>query len=77
MEELYDHDIDENEWENIAYKPDNKKLIIQQRGLLQQQVPDLTWKTSVPLGYKLLENGSIQKLDFVPIENLKLLKWWL
>jgi len=77
LEEFYDHDIDKNEWENIAYKPDNKNLIIQQRGFLQQQVPNLTWKTSVPIGYKLLENGSIQKLDFVPIENLKQLRWWL
>jgi len=77
LEELYDHDEDENEWNNIAYKPGNKKVLMQQRELLLQQVPNLSWGPSVPGGYKLLEDGSIQKLDFIPLEFLKQVRWWL
>ncbi|MBK7438326.1 MAG: hypothetical protein IPI77_16380 [Saprospiraceae bacterium] len=77
LEELYDHDIDKNEWNNIAYKPGNNKLIIDQRGLLLQQVPNLTWSNNVPKGYKLLEDGTIQKLNYIPLEYLKQIKWWL
>lgn len=77
LEELYDHAVDENEWDNIAYKPDHKKLILELRGLLLKQVPNLTWSTNVPKGYKLQEDGTIQKLNYIPIENLKQIKWWL
>lgn len=77
LEELYDHDVDENEWNNIAYKAGNKKLITEMRKQLLQLVPHLTWKNTVPKGYKISEDGTIQKIDFVPLENLKQLKWWL
>jgi arylsulfatase A-like enzyme len=77
LEELYDHDIDENEWNNVAYKKGNQQLVKELRGLLKQQVPHLTWRSTLPEGYKLLEDGTIQKTDFVPLENLKHLKWWL
>lgn len=77
LEELYDHEVDENEWDNIAYKPMNQKIIEQHRVLLSGQVPNLSWKTKVPLGYTISADGTIQKSDFVPIEKLKQLKWWL
>ncbi|MEO5999162.1 MAG: sulfatase [Chitinophagaceae bacterium] len=77
LEELYDHEVDKNEWDNIAYKPGNKKLIAHLRGLLLQQVPNITWSTNGPKGYKILEDGTIQKLNYIPIEYLKQTKWWL
>ena len=77
LEELYDHDVDTNEWNNIAYIPGNRKLIVHQRELLLQQVPNIAWSTNVPAGYKLLEDGNIQKLNYIPIEFLKQIKWWL
>ncbi|HSF89763.1 MAG TPA: hypothetical protein VLA46_10120, partial [Saprospiraceae bacterium] len=77
LEELYDHDIDENEWDNIAYKPANRNLIADLRGQLLKQVPNLTWSTTVPKGYKLLDDGTIQKLNYVPLEDFKQTKWGL
>lgn len=76
LEELYDHEVDKNEWDNIAYIPGNKELIVKLRDLLLQQVPNLTWTANVPKGYKLLNGGTIQKLDYIPIENLKQTKWY-
>jgi choline-sulfatase len=77
LEELYDHDTDQHEWNNIAYKPASRKLVEDLRGLMLKQVPDLTWSSNVPKGYKVLEDGTIEKLNYVPLENLKQLKWGL
>ena len=77
LEELYDHQVDDNEWDNIAYKASNHQLIIELRAELLLQVPNLTWSTNVPKGYKLLENGTIQKLNYIPLEGLKNVKWGL
>ena len=77
LEELYDHQVDDNEWDNIAYKASNHQLIIELRTQLLLQVPNLTWSTNVPKGYKLLENGTIQKLNYIPLEGLKNGKWGL
>lgn len=77
LEELYDHDADENEWENIAYMPKNKKITEQHREFLSNQVPNLSWSNKVPIGYTVSEEGIIQKSDFLPLSDLKQLKWWL
>jgi arylsulfatase A-like enzyme len=77
LEELYDHQVDDNEWDNIAYKASNQKLIMELRAELLLQVPNLTWSKNVPKGYKLLENGTIQKLNYIPLEGLKNGKWGL
>jgi hypothetical protein len=47
------------------------------RAELLLQVPNLTWSKNVPKGYKLLENGTIQKLNYIPLEGLKNEKWGL
>ncbi len=77
LEELYDHELDDNEWDNIAYKPGNKKLIGELRGMMLKQVPNLTWSTNVPKGYRLGADGTIQKEGYVPLEHLKQKKWGL
>jgi arylsulfatase A-like enzyme len=77
LEELYDHQVDDNEWDNVAYKASNQKLIMELRAELLLQVPNLTWSKNVPKGYKLLENGTIQKLNYIPLEGLKNGKWGL
>lgn len=77
LEELYDHNADKNEWNNIAYKPASKNIIREHRKLLSEQVPNLTWQGTVPKGYKLFKDGSIKKLDYITIENLKDMRWGL
>jgi len=77
LEELYDHQVDDNEWDNVAYKASNHQLIIELRAELLLKVPNLTWSANVPKGYKLLENGTIQKLNYIPLEGLKNGKWGL
>jgi Domain of unknown function (DUF4976) len=77
LEELYDHDTDRNEWNNIAYKPANRKLIEDLRAEMLKQIPNLTWSRDMPKGYRLLDDGTIEKLNYVPLENLKQLRWGL
>lgn len=77
LEELYDHDLDEHEWNNIAYQPVNRELITRLRAQLREQVPNLTWSEKSPSGYEVLEDGTIRKTDYVPLEKLKQIKWGL
>jgi arylsulfatase A-like enzyme len=77
LEELYDHLQDPDEWENIAYQSDRAPLVRNMRNLLSIQVPNLTWNNTIPSGYQLLENGSVRKLNYIPIHLLKHPKWWL
>lgn len=64
LEELYDHETDPNEWYNIAYKKENIKIIIKHREVLLEMLPDLTWDSEVPNGYKIGLNGDISMLGF-------------
>lgn len=75
LEELYDHTVDENEWNNIAYKPASKKIIEEYRKLLSEQVPNLTWPGGAPKGYTLSADGTIQKQDYLKIEELTDQRW--
>jgi arylsulfatase A-like enzyme len=77
LEELYDHEIDQHEWDNIAYRPVNRDLVARLRAQLREQVPHLTWSEKWPQGYEVLEDGTIRKTDYVPLENLKQKKWGL
>jgi arylsulfatase A-like enzyme len=65
FEELYDHQQDPNEWENIAYKKDNTKIINDHRKVLQEMLPTLTWSSEPPPGYTIDSNGNVKKDNFV------------
>ena len=77
LEELYDHDLDKNEWSNIAYKSSSKSIIQEHRKLMAQQVPGLSWKGGAPKGYTVFSDGSIKKQNYVKIEDLKETRWGL
>ena len=61
LEELYDHQTDPNEWNNIAYQETNKKIIMEHRSVLSGMLPQLSWKASSPHGYTIDANGNIHK----------------
>ena len=64
LEELYDHETDPNEWDNIAYKSGNKNIIADHRKVLLEMLPELTWKEGAPEGYSIDEEGNVKKDDF-------------
>ncbi len=66
FEELYDHDTDPAEWNNIAYKKKNKPIIEEHRKYLLEMLPKLTWKSSNPEGYTIDKEGNVRKTDYVP-----------
>ena len=75
FEELYDHDLDKNEWTNIAYKASSKSIIAEHRKYMQQQVPGLTWKEGGPKGYTVNADGSVKKNNYIKIQDLKETRW--
>ncbi len=76
LEELYDLKRDKHEWDNIAYQPNQKSVIKEHRKYLLNRVPDLEWTNTIPSGYKLLDNGRIRRIDFVPMDELEYKNEW-
>jgi arylsulfatase A-like enzyme len=68
LEELYDLKVDPNEWENIAYKAENRNTIDMHRKTLKEMLPDLSWNENAPEGYEVDSEGNIRKLDFSPLQ---------
>jgi hypothetical protein len=64
LEELYDHENDPHEWDNVAYKVINKQIIRDHRQVLEAILPDLTW-TDDPKGYSIDRDGNVRKIGFV------------
>lgn len=77
FEELYDHDKDKNEWDNIAYKPSSKNIILEHRKLMEKQVPGIKWTGKAPKGYTISQDGSVKKNNYIKIEDLKETRWGL
>ncbi|TZF86479.1 sulfatase (plasmid) [Pedobacter sp. BS3] len=71
LEELYDHQTDDAEWDNIAYKASSKKIIAKLRAYMLEQVPSLKWTGKIPEGYHVLTDGSIKKTDFITLDKLQ------
>lgn len=69
LEELYDHRTDPHEWENIAYREENRAIVERHRQLLQDLIPGLSWDDTVPDGFEVEEDGTIRKVGFVPTEK--------
>ena len=65
LEELYDHKTDPNEWNNTAYKRENKKVIADHRNVLLQLLPQLLWKEGNPDGYLIDNDGNVRNANFV------------
>ncbi len=61
FEELYDHQNDQNEWDNIAYKKENKNIIDLHRKALKDLLPDMTWSENEPIGFSIDQDGNIRK----------------
>ena len=61
LEELYDHERDPNEWNNIAYRKENEAIIEDHRKVLLQMLPNLSWEDGEPLGYSVDSNGRVRK----------------
>lgn len=64
LEELYDHETDPNEWNNIAYKKANKKIIKAHRQTLLKMLPELLWEEGHPNGYTVDSKGNVHKDNF-------------
>jgi arylsulfatase A-like enzyme len=64
LEELYDHNNDPNEWDNIAYKKENKSIIDEHRKVLLDMLPQLTWREGPPDGYSIDVDGSVSSDNF-------------
>jgi hypothetical protein len=77
LEELYDHQVDPNEWNNIAYKGSSKMIIKEQRKLMLERVPGLSWTDAAPKGYIVSKDGSVKKQGYIKIADLKNMKWGL
>lgn len=75
FEELYDHDTDKNEWNNIAYKAGSKKIILEHRKYMLEKVPGLTWKEGKPKGYTIQPDGTVRKDNYIKIQDLKETRW--
>ena len=76
LEELYDLNNDPNEWNNIAYQTTSVKTRTEHRKILSIKVPNLAWTDTVPSGYEIVNNGTIRKIGFVPMENLEYKNEW-
>lgn len=75
FEELYDHDLDKNEWTNIAYKASSKKIIAEHRKYMLEQVQGIIWKEGGPVGYTVNADGSVKKNNYIKIKDLKETRW--
>jgi len=71
LEELYDHRIDPEEWDNVAYRKENEEIKEEHRSVLLAMLPELTWNEEVPVGYNIDASGLIRKVDYVPLEDVQ------
>lgn len=71
LEELYDHDIDDNEWDNIAYKASSKQIVEDHRKLLVEQVTHLKWPGGEPNGYSISKEGLVRKDNYPYLKSIK------
>ena len=64
LEELYDHENDQNEWNNIAYKEGNTQVIDDHRKALLDMLPQMLWKEGQPEGYTIDKDGNVKMNNF-------------
>jgi arylsulfatase A-like enzyme len=73
LEELYDHQIDPNEFDNIAYNKDYAEIIDSFRKELMERVDSLSMEKimELPEGY-IIKDGKVENTKFTTIEDLPL-----
>ncbi len=76
LEELYDHNTDDNEWDNIAYRPSSKDIILKHRKLMLEQVPGLEWSNGNPKGYQVSADGHVKKENYVRLKDISATTKW-
>ena len=64
LEELYDHERDPNEWDNIAYEATNRQIVEDHREVLRELLPDITWAEGSPQGYSVDSAGRLTKNNY-------------
>jgi arylsulfatase A-like enzyme len=64
LEELYDHQRDPNEWDNIAYREGNQTIIEEHRKVLLDMLPELTWREGPPDGYTVDAAGNVRNNSY-------------
>jgi arylsulfatase A-like enzyme len=64
LEELYDHETDPNEWDNIAYKEGNAQVVKEHRKVLLELLPQMVWEEGTPVGYSIDAEGNVKKDNF-------------
>lgn len=69
LEELYDHRTDPNEYDNIAYRKENRPILSRHRQVLLELIPDLKWSGSAPEGYRI-RNWQIKNINYRPITEI-------
>ena len=72
LEELYDHENDPKEWDNIAYKKGNKRIIDEHRKVLLDMLPQLTWRAGPPDGYSIDTYGNVHVCQLISISCCRL-----
>jgi arylsulfatase A-like enzyme len=71
LEELYDHQTDPNEWDNVAYKEKYADVVEQHRQYVLKMIPDLTWKKGGPEGYSVSADGAVRNTKFMRMSDVR------
>ena len=70
LEELYDHQVDPEEWNNVAYHGENKQIKEEHRKVLLTMLPELTWSEEIPTGYSVDEQGQVRNDNFKSLNSI-------
>jgi arylsulfatase A-like enzyme len=70
FEELYDHQVDPQEWDNVAYHSENKQIKEEHRKVLLTMLPELTWSEEIPDGFNVDEQGNVRNNRFEPLSSI-------
>jgi hypothetical protein len=70
LEELYDHQVDPEEWNNVAYHSENNQIKEEHRKVLLTMLPELNWSEEIPAGYSVDEQGNVRNVNFKPLSKI-------
>ena len=70
LEELYNHQVDPKEWDNVAYRQENQQVVADHRQVLLTMLPELTWSNEVPEGYTVDEQGKVYNTRFKSLDQV-------
>jgi len=72
LEELYDHRVDPNEFENLAYDPRLREILDEHRRMMRSQTGAAVTEGEpiVPPPFELLPNHRLRRTEFTPMSEL-------